>query len=390
MSFHTFELEYFQSQFERTVDYNLADSSVQCVGVRHLLGDGTAPLLELPLYYPEVNGTALLRERIAALYPDAKAGNVLVTVGAAQANWIIAGTLLSPGDGVIVISPGYRQIWGLAKNLGCTVKEVHLQADGDWRLDLDRVEHELESLAASRNKLVSVVNPNNPTGSILSGSEMQRIVRICEKHGAWLHADEVYRGTEFEGAPTPSFWGMYDKLVCVNSLSKAYGLAGLRIGWAVGSPEIVEALWRRHEYAVIAAAGPSMQLAEVALEPHTRQALLDRQKHLSRQGHAILGDWMRQQQGRFSVNQAAATSIAFVRYHLDIDSVELAHHIRTRASVLVAPGAYLGAEHHLRIAVGYEPEKLRTALRRIASAVTELPELPKSRAKREIPIASSQ
>jgi aspartate/methionine/tyrosine aminotransferase len=75
---------------------------------------------------------------------------------------------------------------------------------------------------------------------------------------------------------------------------------------------------------------------------------------------------------------------------LDIDSVELAHHIRTRASVLVAPGAYLGAEHHLRIAVGYEPEKLRTALGRIASAVTELPELPKSRAKREIPIASSQ
>ena len=390
MSFNTFELEYFQSQFERTVEYNLADSSVQCAGVRDLLGEDAAPLLELPLYYPEVNGTALLRERIAALYPDAKAGNVLVTVGAAQANSMIAGTLLAPGDGVIVISPGYRQMWGLAKNLDCMVKEVQLQADHDWRLDLDRVEHELDSLPASRNKLVSVVNPNNPTGSILSASEMARIVRMCEKHGASLHADEVYRGTEFEGPPTPSFWGMYDKLVCVNSLSKAYGLAGLRIGWAVASLEIVEELWRRHEYAVIAAAGPSMQLAEIALEPSKRQALLDRQKRLSRQGHAILEDWIGQQQGLFSINRAAATSIAFVRYHFDIGSVELAHHIRTRASVLVAPGATLGQEHHLRIAVGYAPEKLKIALGRIASAVAELREVSKSRAKREMPMASSQ
>src|SRR5215831_12732420 len=178
MSFHAFELEQFQSQFERTVEINLADSSVQCAGVRDLLGDEGAGLFELPLYYPEVNGTALLRERIAALYPDAKANNVLVTVGAAQANWMIAATLLAPGDGVVVISPGYRQMWGLAKNLDCMVKEVQLQADHDWRLDLDRVEDELDSLPASRNKLVSVVNPNNPTGSILSAAEMARIVRM--------------------------------------------------------------------------------------------------------------------------------------------------------------------------------------------------------------------
>jgi aspartate/methionine/tyrosine aminotransferase len=372
MDFHNFELEQFQSQFERTVDYNLADSSVECAGVRDLLGDDAAPLLELPLYYPEVNGTALLRERIAALYPDAKANNVLVTVGAAQANWMIAATLLAPGDGVVVISPGYRQLWGLATNIGCAVKEVHLQPDNNWRLDLDELEEQLESLTPARNKMVAVVNPNNPTGSILSAAEMQRIVRIAEKHGAWLHADEVYRGTEFEGAPTPSFWGMYDKLVCVNSLSKAYGLAGLRIGWAVASPEIVEALWRRHEYAVIAAAGPSMQFAEIALEPHKRQALLDRQKRLSRQGHALLQAWLREQEGRFSLNPPVATSIAFVRCHLPLDSVALAHHIRTRASVLVAPGAYLGTENHLRITVGHNAEKVQTALERIASAVAEL------------------
>src|SRR6478752_1309038 len=130
MPFQTFDLEYFQSQFERTVEYNLADSSVQCVNVSDLLsGEDPGPLLELPLYYPEVNGTALLRERIAALYPGASANNVLVTVGAAQANWMVASTLLQPEDEVIVVSPGYRQIWGMARNLGCRVKEAQLRPE---------------------------------------------------------------------------------------------------------------------------------------------------------------------------------------------------------------------------------------------------------------------
>src|SRR5712672_3285677 len=369
MNFQNFDLEYFQSQFERSVEINLADSSVKCANVSDLLeGEDPRPLLEMPLYYPEVNGTTLLRERIAALYPNASATNVLVTVGAAQANWLVCSTLLEEGDEVIVVSPGYRQVWGLAKNAGCRVKETQLRQENNWRLNLD----ELESLAGSKTKLISVVNPNNPTGSILSGEEMKRIVSICQKTGAWLHADEVYRGTELAGEETPSFWGMYERVVCVNSMSKAYGLAGLRIGWAVAAPEMIEELWRRHEYSVIAAAGPSMKLAEIALLPAKRKMLLDRQKKLSREGHAVLEQWVRAQEGRFSVSDAVATSIAFVQYHFDMPSTELADHIRKKVSVLVAPGSTLGTENHLRMAVGYEPQKIRTALERIGTVAADL------------------
>jgi aspartate/methionine/tyrosine aminotransferase len=367
--FQNFDLEYFQSLYERTVEINLADSSVQCANMSDLLiGGDTKPLLELPLYYPEVNGTGVLRERIAALYSNTTSENVLVTVGAAQANWMVCSTLLEQGDEVIVVSPGYRQVWGLAKNLGCQVKEAQLCPGNNWRLDLDV----LESLVTAKTKLISVVNPNNPTGSIFSRQEMQRMVNICRKAGAWLHADEVYGGTELSGNETPSFWGMYDRVICVNSLSKAYGLAGLRIGWAVAAPEMIEALWRRHEYAVIAASGPSMKLAEIAMQPEKRQSLLARQRKLSREGHAVLEDWVRKQDGRFSVSPAVATSIAFVQYHFDMPSVELADHIRKKVSVLVAPGAYLGTENHLRITVGYEPQKVSTALERISATVAEL------------------
>src|SRR5215470_1985810 len=130
MGFQNFELETFQSRFERTVEINLADSSVKCASVADLLaGEDVRPLLELPLYYPEVNGTGLLRERIAALYPETAAANVLVTVGAAEANWILCSALLEAGDEVIVVSPGYRQVWGLARNAGCVVKEARLRPE---------------------------------------------------------------------------------------------------------------------------------------------------------------------------------------------------------------------------------------------------------------------
>ncbi len=204
MEFQNFDLEYFQSQFERTVEINLADSSVQCANMSDLLaGEDPKPLLELPLYYPEVNGTGLLRERIAALYSNASAENILVTVGAAQANWMVCSTLLEHGDEVIVVSPGYRQVWGLAKNLGCRVKEAQLCPGNNWRLDLDV----LESLVTAKTKLISVVNPNNPTGSIFSGEEMQRVVNICRQswcvaargRGVSRHGVEWRRDAKFLG-----------------------------------------------------------------------------------------------------------------------------------------------------------------------------------------------
>lgn len=367
--FTPFELEYYQSLFERTVEYNLADSSVKCVTTREWLSeDEIEALLDTGLFYPEVNGTHALRERIAALYPGATPEHVLVTVGAAQANSMVCSALLAPGDEVLVLSPGYRQVWGLAKNAGCTVNELPLHAERGWRIDPD----ELDRLVTPRTKLVALVNPNNPTGSVMTRDEMQRVVAACARVGAWLHADEVYCGTERAGLPeTPSFWGMYDRLICTNSLSKAYGLAGLRIGWAVAPPAMVEQLWRRHEYAVIAAAAPSMTLAAIALAPAKRRALLDRQQQISRAGRAVLERWL-PTQSAFAVQPAEATSIAFVRYDLPIGSVALAEHIRQHASVLLAPGAYLGAEGHLRITIGYEPEKIAAALDRVGAAVRAL------------------
>jgi aspartate/methionine/tyrosine aminotransferase len=159
-------------------------------------------------------------------------------------------------------------------------------------------------------------------------------------------------------------------VVCTNSLSKAYGLAGLRIGWALSDPATIEELWRRHEYAVIAAAAPSMTLAAIALHPEKRARLIERQRALSRAGYDVLTEWLAQPgvSDTFSVRPSDATAIAFVRYDLPMTSFEFAEQIRTTQSVLVAPGGFMGAEQHLRITLGYAADKVRTAVDRIAAA----------------------
>jgi len=370
-AFVPFELEHYQSLYERTVAYNLADSSVKCVTTREWLNeDEIERVLDTGLFYPEVNGTTLLRESIASLYPNATAANILVTVGASQANAMVCETLLSPGDEVVVMTPGYRQVWGTAQNMGCVVRDLPLRADNNWRIDLAA----LDTVITPRTKLVAIVNPNNPTGTILTAHEMRALVNACARVGAWLHVDEVYHGTEHAGeAPTPTFWGMYDRLICTNSLSKAYGLSGLRIGWAITTPLMADELWRRHEYAVIAAAAPSMTMAEIALVPAKRQMLLARQKMITQAGMVEMRAWLQTQAGRFSLGPTQATSIAFVRVHHDASSYHVAEHIRQTVNVLVAPGSTLGVEGHLRITVGYEAEKVRNALRLIGQAVATLP-----------------
>jgi aspartate/methionine/tyrosine aminotransferase len=376
-AFQPFELEFYQSRYEHDVELNLADSSVKCLTTREWLTDAEQRrLLDTGLFYPQVNGTTELRAAIAAMYPGARAENVLVTVGAAQANSMVAATLLRPGDEVVVVSPGYRQIWGLAKSMGCEVRELELRSENDWRPDLD----ELDALVTARTRLVSVVNPNNPTGIAFTDAEMARVAAACERVGAWLHADEVYRGTEHAGPETPSFWGRYSRVVCTGSMSKAYGLAGLRIGWAIADPETIEALWRRHEYATIAAAAPSMTLATIALQPDKRAALIERQRELTRTGKAVLDGWLGAQGGRFTMRPSAATCIAFVRYDMPIPSFEFAEHIRTTQSLLVAPGSFLGAEQHLRVTFGYTPDRVRSALDRITAAAESVSKVQRSAA----------
>ena len=186
MGFQPFELEYHQSLWEQEVDYNLTESGVHPMRLEELIGDDQgklADLLATEINYPHVNGIPALRENIARLYDGAGVENVLVTVGAAEANNIIMQTLLEPGDEMASQTPTYKQVWGLATNAGNVVRPFHLRPDAAWALDVD----DLELQVNANTKIIAVVNPNNPTGYILSEAEMDAVVAAADGsgHGSW-------------------------------------------------------------------------------------------------------------------------------------------------------------------------------------------------------------
>ena len=370
-TFQPFELERIMSKWENVVEYNLSESGVHPVTLRELVDDPAEieRLLATELNYPQANGTIELRERIAALYPGATLDNVLVTVGAAEANFITVQTLLAAGDEIVVMAPNYMQIWGIAHNLGLQVKSFHLQEDQNWASDLD----ELNEAASKQTRMIAVCNPNNPTGHILTEEEMDGIVAAASRAGAWLLADEVYSGAErLTDTQTPSFWGRYDKALAIGSLSKAYGLPGLRVGWVVGPADTIDDIWARHEYTTISTTMLSNKLAALAISPTVRPRLIQRTRDYIRRGFPVLEGWLEGHEGTFSLVPPQAAAISFVRYHLDINSTALVERLLHEKSVLIASGDHFGVDHHLRVSYGLPADYLKAGLDRIHELIVEL------------------
>jgi aspartate/methionine/tyrosine aminotransferase len=249
------------------------------------------------------------------------------------------------------------------------VREFHLREETGWALDLE----ELQRTVTPETRAIAVCNPNNPTGHIFSEAEMRAVVQAADRVGAWILADEVYAGAErVSDEMTPSFFGRYDRVLAMGSLSKAYGLPGLRLGWVTGPPDTLDEIWARHEYVAISSAMLSNQLAALALSPEVRPRLIQRARKYVRSGFSVLTDWLAQHGETFRLVPPQAGAIAFPRYRLGIGSSELAERLRSEKSVLVVPGDHFGMERFLRINIGLPERRLLAALERVRGLITEL------------------
>ncbi|MGB2845112.1 MAG: aminotransferase class I/II-fold pyridoxal phosphate-dependent enzyme [Candidatus Aminicenantaceae bacterium] len=351
MKIEIFELERTQSQWENRVKYNLTESGIHPYSLNEILDkEEIKDLLSLRLGYGQTNGSIELREAISRLYPGTDLDNVLVTNGSAEANFITIWTNLEPGDELILMLPNYMQIWGIARSFGVTVKPFYLREDLNWGPDLD----ELKSLISPRTKMIAVCNPNNPTGAVLSKEEMKEIVHIAMEAGAWIYSDEVYCGAELNGEETPSFFGLYDKVIVCHGLSKAYALPGLRLGWLVGPKETIEKSWASHDYTSIASGILSNHVAALVLQPERRKKVLNRNRKILKKNLVELEKWIDKHKTLFNLIPPKAGGIAFPRYSLEINSTELATKLMKEKSVFIVAGDLFGMDHYLRIGIGSE------------------------------------
>jgi aspartate/methionine/tyrosine aminotransferase len=382
-----FALERLQSTFEHQVDFNLSESGVLPLTLGELIEDPRSreALMAEALRYTQTNGTRPLRESIAALYPGATADHVLVTNGGAEANYITTWNLAERGDEIVMMVPNFMQTWGLARAFGANLTAWPLIAPtangaghaeaarneagggGGWRVDLDG----LEQITSARTKLIAICNPNNPTGARFEAGDLDRIAAIAGRHGSWIVSDEIYRGAERDGRETPTLWGRSDRVIVTSGLSKAYGLPGLRIGWIVAPPPLVESLWSYHDYTTIAPGALSDALARRALEPSTRQRLLTRTRNILTRNYPIIERWLDDRGALFSYAPPDAGAIVYVRYHHAINSTELITRLRVEHSVLVVPGDHFGMDHYLRLGFGDDPAHLGAGLERLGQAIAD-------------------
>ena len=368
-NFHPFAVEQFLSEHEHGVRFNFSESGVHPLRYDELFALAqidTEALFATLIDYPQVNGFDSLREKIAAIYPGAGPENVLVTVGATEANTLAATALIEPGDNLVRFRPTYEQLPGNALNLGHEVRSVDMLEDQGWALDRDALARAVDD----RTRIIHVVNPNNPTGQILGEADRAAIIAAAARSGAWIVADEVYAGTERNtDDPTPSFWGDHDRVIAINSMSKAYGLPGLRLGWLVAPEDIVERTWRRHEYASIAASMFSMKLADAALAPGIRARLMERARGLIRRGFETLSEALTEHPGVFSVVPPQASAMSFVNFDLPVTSDEFAERLVREEDVLVIPGSKFGLDGHFRFSSALPEDHLREGLARMNGLV---------------------
>ncbi len=198
------------------------------------------------------------------------------------------------------------------------------------------------------------------------------MIALAQRSGAWILADEVYRGAEVGEVETPSFWGRYDRVIVTNSLSKAYGLPGLRVGWVVAPAEVVADLWARTDYTTITVASLSDALARAALQPETRARVLARTRGIIRENLAVLTDWLEEQDGLFHYRPPDAGAICYVRYEAPMGSTALAEKLRVEQDLLVVPGDQFGMDRYLRIGFGPPRAELQVALGRLEEAFREV------------------
>jgi aspartate/methionine/tyrosine aminotransferase len=376
MKVATFALERWMSRWEMEVEYDIAESGVYPLTTRDVINllpeAGRAKaldaLLDLRQGYTEARGTRALRETLASVYEQTTSDNILVTTGAIEANYLIFNTLLEPGDHVVAVYPAYQQLYAVAEAIGCDVTRWELRPENDFRYDLD----ELKRLVRPDTKMIVVNTPHNPTGAMLSPDELDEVYALAGSIGATMLCDEAYRWLDLPGQPpmAPPIRNKGGHGISVGTMSKPFGLPGLRIGWIAGPVDVVAACWASRDYVSLSPARLSDALAMIAIQH--RDAIVIRNQAIAAENLATATDWFGEHADLVSWTPPRAGLLALLKYNLDVPSQELSDRLAGEYSVMLAPGSAFGFEGYLRIGIGQRPDLFREGLYRTAACLRDL------------------
>lgn len=365
MWYRRMELEIWFDTYQYEIDYDVGESAVKTLP----LGAVPVDLNDVRLRYGYHRGKPELRNIIAGQYEGLNADNILVTTGASEANFAVVSALVNPGEHVIIEHPNYPSLYEVPRSLGCDVSLFTLRYENKFRPDLD----ELEKMIRPDTKLISITHPNNPTGSMISRDDLDNIIAMAENHGIPLLSDETYQFLTPGEAMLPPAAVLSENAVSITSMSKCYGLPGIRTGWMASRNRS----WIDHCVAV----REQVSISNNALsEVITARVLEDKEFYLARARQriqtnlAVLKEWMERQSALEWIPPEAGV-VCFPRFkqEIDIDPEEFFRMAAEKYRTFIVPGRCFEMNpRHFRIGFGADADELGEGLKRLEKALSDL------------------
>ena len=349
-----FTLERYFAQWEFAAKHLLCASDIEGFQMSELLAladTETRGLWKgLRLGYTESTGHPLLRREIAATYETIEPDDVLTFAGAEEAIFCLMNVLVGPGDHVIVTWPGYQSLYEVARTTGAEISLHGLQESDGWAIDIDRLRSEVRPTT----RLIVINTPHNPTGMMVDRTTYDGLIEICEGNGIRLFMDEVYRGLEYD--ETDRLAAGADALpmgISLGVMSKAYAMAGLRIGWlATHDRDLLARVAAFKDYTTICSSAPAEILAIIALR--ARDRVLERSRGILAANLELVDGFFEDYLDRFTWIRPSAGSVGFPR--LTVPGVAIddwAADLVKAEGVLLVPGSVFGyAGNHFRLGFG--------------------------------------
>ena len=338
--------------------YNLATSGL----IPYPLAELPVTLADIELSGPSTYGYAPLQRALAEKC-GVDADCIVHATGTSLANHLAMATLLEPGDEVIVEQPAYDPLLAVPRYLGATVKRFVRRREDDFKVDLG----ELRRVVTEHTKLIVLTNMHNPTGALTDLETLKQVGELARGVGARVLVDEVYLEAIFEGAP-PFAFQLGPEFVTTSSLTKAYGLSGLRCGWILAEPELARRIWRLHDIFGGIPAHPAERLSVLALGHLDRikaraQALLDANRQVVNQFLDSRGD-LESFRPPFGTVISPRLRFSDVDYFCSL--------LREKYETSVVPGRCFEMPEHIRIGIGIPTDTLKAGLERLGAALDEM------------------
>jgi aspartate/methionine/tyrosine aminotransferase len=371
-----FALERWLTRHEPHVKYDIAESGILPLKLNDLLAfespDDRAAILDrllnLPLGYNEAAGTRELRTRIASTYENVDPDDILVTTGAIEANFLLFNVLLDAGDHVVAPYPAYQQLYSVPRAIGCDVSLWKVAPENDFRYDLDA----LRNIVTPKTRLIILNTPHNPTGAMLSENQLQQVYSLAESVGATVVCDEAYRWLAIPGGESfaPPMCTFGSRGISVGTISKPFGLPGLRLGWMVAPKEIISKCWAMRDYVSLS---PGKLNDAIAIQAFKHLGkIIERNNSIISTNFDAVSRWIASHADILSWKPPCGGLLALIQYQLDITSLELADKLATEYSVMLAPGSAFGYENYLRIGIGQHPSTFKSGLEAASRCFLEI------------------